>query len=82
MKNALYPSRIRAWFTVSILMLAYVLSFVDRQILNLLVGPIRHDMDISDTQMSLLMGSRLRFSTPSVASRWGGLPTARAGVTC
>src|SRR5690606_32818096 len=36
--------------------LAYVLSFVDRQILTLLVGPIRHDLQISDTQMSLLMG--------------------------
>jgi len=54
--NTRYPSTIRAWFTVGVLMLAYVLSFVDRQILNLLVGPIRHDMDISDTQMSLLMG--------------------------
>ena len=51
-----YPSVIRAWLTVGILMLAYVLSFVDRQILTLLVGPIRHDLQISDTQMSLLMG--------------------------
>ena len=45
-----------AWFVVVILMLAYVISFVDRQILNLLVGPIRRDLAISDTQMSLLMG--------------------------
>ncbi len=51
-----YPSRARAWSTVIILMLAYVLSFIDRQILNLLVGPIRRDLAISDTQMSLLMG--------------------------
>lgn len=51
-----YPSSARAWFTVAILMLAYVLSFVDRQILTLLVGPIRTDLQISDTQMSLLMG--------------------------
>ena len=51
-----YPSSARAWFTVAILMLAYVLSFVDRQILTLLVGPIRADLQISDTQMSLLMG--------------------------
>jgi MFS family permease len=51
-----YPSSTRAWMTVAILMLAYVLSFVDRQILNLLVGPIRQDLGISDTQMSLLMG--------------------------
>lgn len=51
-----YPSSTRAWLTVGILMLAYVLSFVDRQILTLLVGPIRADLQISDTQMSLLMG--------------------------
>jgi len=41
---------------VVILLVAYVLSFIDRQILNLLVAPIRHDLDINDTQMSLLMG--------------------------
>lgn len=51
-----YPSSVRAWVTVAILMVAYVLSFVDRQILNLLVEPIRRDLLISDTQMSLLMG--------------------------
>lgn len=47
----LYP-----WFVVAILMIAYVFSFIDRQILNLLVGPIRRDLGINDTQMSLLMG--------------------------
>jgi len=45
-----------AWTVVAILMVAYVFSFIDRQILNLLVGPIRRDLGISDTQMSLLMG--------------------------
>jgi MFS family permease len=51
-----YPSAASAWTGVAILLLAYVFSFIDRQILNLLVGPIRRDLDISDTQMSLLMG--------------------------
>ncbi|MGA4636325.1 spinster family MFS transporter [Pseudomonas solani] len=51
-----YPSSLSAWTTVAILMVAYVLSFIDRQILNLLVEPIRRDLVISDTQMSLLMG--------------------------
>src|SRR5690606_3391719 len=54
--NNAYPSSLSAWTTVTILMVAYVLSFVDRQILNLLVEPIRRDLLISDTQMSLLMG--------------------------
>ncbi len=54
--NQGYPSSLSAWTTVIILMIAYVLSFIDRQILNLLVEPIRRDLVISDTQMSLLMG--------------------------
>ncbi len=51
-----YPPPGYAWFVVAVLTLAYIFAFVDRQILNLLVGPIRRDLGISDTQMSLLMG--------------------------
>jgi MFS family permease len=39
-----------------LLTLVYVFSFIDRQILNLLVGPVRRDLGLTDTQMSLLMG--------------------------
>lgn len=45
-----------AWYLVLVLMLIYVLSFIDRQILALLVKPIREAMTISDGQMGLLMG--------------------------
>jgi MFS family permease len=51
-----YPSPRYAWYVVGVLMLANVSGFVDRQILSLLVIPIRRDLGISDTQMSLLMG--------------------------
>lgn len=54
--DAPYPRPILGWFAVSVLLLAYISSFIDRQILGLLVTPIRRDLDISDTQMSLLMG--------------------------
>lgn len=54
--DAPYPARPYAWLVVGLLTVAYVLSFVDRQILSLLVGPVRADLGISDTQMSLLMG--------------------------
>ena len=37
-------------------MLANVSSFIDRQILALLVAPIKRDMHFTDTQISLLMG--------------------------
>ncbi len=45
-----------AWYVVGVLMLAYIFSYVDRTILTLLVGPIRADLNISDTQVSLLHG--------------------------
>lgn len=45
-----------SWYVVGVLTLAYIFAYADRQILNLLVGPIRRDLGISDTQMSLLMG--------------------------
>lgn len=39
-----------------VLTIAYAVSFLDRQILALLVQPIKQDLGISDTQMSLLLG--------------------------
>lgn len=51
-----FLQRAYPWYVVCVLMLVSVLSFVDRQIPNLMVGPIRADLQISDTQMSLLMG--------------------------
>ncbi|MGP0063684.1 MAG: spinster family MFS transporter [Isosphaeraceae bacterium] len=52
-----YPSAGYAWYVVGVLTLAYVFSFIDRQILNLMVDPIRRDLDINEKQMSLLMGA-------------------------
>jgi MFS family permease len=45
-----------AWYVLGILLLAYISSFIDRQILALLVKPIKASFGISDTQMGLLMG--------------------------
>jgi MFS family permease len=45
-----------AWYVVAVLILAYTFSFIDRQALTLMVGPIRETLDISDTQLSLLHG--------------------------
>src|SRR5688572_1402566 len=45
-----------AWFVVFVLMVCYTLSFIDRQILSLLVGPIKQDLGISDTRIGLLQG--------------------------
>ena len=53
---SLYPSMRRAVITLVILFAAYIFSYIDRQILSLLVGPIRADLGISDLQMGLLQG--------------------------
>jgi sugar phosphate permease len=37
-------------------MVCYALSFVDRQILSLLVGPMKRDLALSDTRIGLLQG--------------------------
>jgi len=51
-----YPPRSIAWYTVFVLMLCYTLSYADRQILAFLVGPLKQDLHISDTQVGLLQG--------------------------
>ncbi|MFO1466729.1 MAG: MFS transporter [Steroidobacteraceae bacterium] len=45
-----------SWYVVAILLLAYIVSFVDRQSLTLMVEPLKRDLGLSDTQVSLLHG--------------------------
>jgi len=45
-----------SWTVVVFLMLLYICSYIDRTIMALLVGPIRADLGINDTQYSLLAG--------------------------
>jgi len=51
-----FPAPSYAWYVAVILTLAHIVSFLDRQVLALLVEPIKQDLQISDTQMSLLLG--------------------------
>ena len=44
------------WYVVWLLFLVYVLNFVDRQILIILMEPIRLEFGFSDTQLGLLGG--------------------------
>lgn len=51
-----YPNQAYAWYVVVVLLLAYIIAFIDREIINLLVPDIKASLGINDTQMSLLMG--------------------------
>jgi len=47
---------LRAWYVVFALTAIYMLSYMDRQILSLLVTPMKRDLGISDTRVGLLGG--------------------------
>jgi MFS family permease len=66
------PSLRYAWYVVFVLMICYTLSFVDRQLLSLLVGPIKRDLMISDTRIGLLLGFAF-----AVFYTFAGLPLGR-----
>ena len=51
-----YQKPVYAWYVVVLLMLFYVLSFTDRQIIAVLIDPIKADLSLSDVQISLLGG--------------------------
>ena len=50
------PNLRYAWYVVAVLMLAYISSFIDRQVLTLLVKPLKRDFNVTDTQVGLLIG--------------------------
>jgi MFS family permease len=67
-----YPPVGAASYALILLFLAYVLSFIDRQILSLLVGPIRDQFGITDFQYSLLQGAAF-----ALLYTFAGLPLGR-----
>lgn len=63
----------RSWYLVAVLTMAYTASFIDRQVLNLLVEPIKADFGLSDTKLSLLQGLAFTLSyvlMSPVFGRW------------
>jgi MFS family permease len=55
--DAPWPAPSRAWWAVGVFCIAAILSYSDRQILSLLVDPIRADLHITDVQLGLLQGA-------------------------
>lgn len=45
-----------AAYVLFILMIAYMLSFMDRVLISLMIEPIRNDLGLGDTQIGLLVG--------------------------
>ena len=56
MSGAFPAQTVARWYAIVILIITYILAFLDRQILSLLVAPIKRDLQLSDTQVSVLQG--------------------------
>ena len=46
----------RSWWAIFIFMIALMFNYLDRQLMTLLITPIKADFGLSDTQISLLIG--------------------------
>lgn len=68
----LLPHQGRANYALGVLMLAYVFSIMDRQVLSLLVGPIQQSLHVNDAWMGMLHGF-----TFAAFYALAGLPIAR-----
>lgn len=55
-QDGVWPSPGRAWYALTIFALTLMVNILDRGILALLIPPIKADLQLSDTQVSLLIG--------------------------
>ncbi len=55
-ETTVWPSPARAWWLITLLFLAGIVSIIDRSVLNIVVDPVRHDLGIGDEQIGLLQG--------------------------
>jgi len=59
-------------------MACFALSFIDRQILSLLVGPIKAELGVSDTRIGLLQGLAFALFYSVMGCRWAASRIAGA----
>lgn len=67
-----YPNPKYAWYVVVILFLAFTVSYIDRQIMSLLVEPMKADLGISDSKIGLLQGAAF-----TIFYTFAGIPLGR-----
>ena len=78
---------VRRNFALAMLFLVGTINFVDRQLLSVLVEPIRADMQFSDTQFGLLTGlafalfyAAMGVPVAMIADRWNRVKLI--GIAC
>ncbi len=51
-----WPPATQAWYAVGVFTVVLMFNFLDRGIVQLLIGPLKADLQLSDQQIGLLMG--------------------------
>lgn len=69
-----WPNPVYAWYVVGVLTVAQTLSLIDRQIVGLLIGPLKEDLGLTDFQVSLLGGPAFALFYTTL-----GVPIGRLG---
>tara|TARA_R110002072_G_scaffold64_8_gene397 strand:- start:1384 stop:2736 length:1353 start_codon:yes stop_codon:yes gene_type:complete len=59
-------------YVITLMLMVYIVNFVDRQIFSILIEPIRADIHLSDTQLGLLGGIAF-----AIFYTFAGIPIAR-----
>src|SRR5213592_2039753 len=61
-----------SWYALIVLSFLYVLSLMDRQIIALMVTPLRRDLGLSDVEIGLLEGFAfvLMYTTAAIPLGW------------
>ena len=59
-------------YVLAVLLLAYILNFIDRQIISILLQPIKEDLGASDSAMGFLSGTAFALFYATL-----GIPIAR-----
>lgn len=76
-----------AWYVLSVLVIVYVLNFVDRQIISILANDIKRDLDLTDADLGFLYGTAFGvfyslFGIPlgRLADSWGRVRLMTLGL--
>jgi MFS family permease len=82
-----WPSPAQAWLTTGAMTVAYAISYLDRQLINLLAPALKADLALTDVELSVLQGTA--FAIPFVtfglvagalADRFGRVRLVAAGM--
>jgi len=78
------PSTLRPRWTLFLLSLVAIIGFIDRQVVTILMEPIKHDLDFSDTMLGAISGTAFAIFYVTAAfplARWGDHGDRRLIIT-